>query len=81
VGLNEMKPITVAMEVTPKGVVIREAFTMVCESNENAEQWQKSLPKQFKNDSYKTAWAKPRVKIADGIKARGNVLMAKSYLF
>jgi hypothetical protein len=76
-----MKAITVAMEVTSKGDVVREAFTMVHHSLEAAEQWQKDLPKQFKSEAYKTQWAKPRVKIADAIKARGNVLKAQSYLF
>jgi hypothetical protein len=76
-----MKAITVAMEVCPKGEVIREAFTMVHDTIESAQQWQKDLPKQFKNESYKTQWGKPRIKIADAIKARGNVLKAQSYLF
>ena len=75
-----MKPITVALEVSPKGEVIREAFTMIHDTIESAEKWQKDLPKQFKNESYKS-WGKPRVKIADAIKGRGNLLVAKSYLF
>ena len=76
-----MKAITVAMEVSPKGDVIREAFTMVHDTLEAAEQWQKDLPKQFKSEAYKTQWGKPRIKIADAIKDRGNVLKAQSYLF
>ena len=76
-----MKAITVAMEATLKGEILREAFTMVHDSIEHAEQWQKDLPKQFKNESYKTQWGKPRIKIADSIKNRGNILVAKSYLF
>jgi len=76
-----MKAITVAMEVTPKGELVREAFTMVHDTLEAAEQWQKDLPKQFKSEAYKTQWGKPRVKIADAIAARGNVLKAQSYLF
>ena len=76
-----MKAITVAMEVTTKGEVVREAFTMVHDTLEAAEQWQKDLPKQFKSDAYKTQWGKPRIKIADSIKGRGNTLKAQSYLF
>jgi len=76
-----MKAITVAIEASPKGDIIREAFTMVHESIEHAEQWQKDLPKQFKNETYKTSWGKPRIKIADRIKSRGNVLVAKSFLY
>ena len=76
-----MKAITVAIEVSPKGEVIREAFTMVHDTLEAAEQWQKDLPKQFKSEAYKTQWGKPRIKVADAIKARGNVLKAQSYLF
>ena len=76
-----MKAITVAMEVSLKGDVIREAFTMVHDTLEAAEQWQKDLPKQFKSEAYKTQWGKPRIKIADAIKDRGNVLKAQSYLF
>ena len=76
-----MKAITVALEVSPKGEVIREAFTMVHDTLEAAEQWSKDLPKQFKSEAYKTQWAKPRIKVADAIHGRGNVLKAQSYLF
>jgi hypothetical protein len=76
-----MKAITVAMEVSPKGDVIREAFTMVHKTIKAAEKRQKELPKQFDSGKYKTQWETPRVKIADAIRARGNVLKAQSYLF
>ena len=79
--MSKMKAITVALEATPKGEIVREAFTMVHETLEAAEQWQKDLQKQFKSEAYKTQWGKPRIKIADAIKSRGNVLVAKSFLF
>jgi len=73
--------ITVAMEVTPKGELVREAFVMKHDTLESAQKWEQDLPKQFKNGSYKTLWKLPRIKKADSIHARGNVLKANSYLF
>ena len=76
-----MKAITVALEATPNGDPIREVFTMVHDSIESAEQWQKSLPKAVKSGSFKAAWAKPRVRKVESILKRGNILVAKSFLF
>ena len=73
--------ITVAMEVNPKVELIREAFVMKHDTLEAAQKWERDLPKQFKNGSYKTVWKLPRVKKADAIHSRGNVLKANSYLF
>jgi hypothetical protein len=76
-----MKTITVAMEVSPSGEVIREAFTMVHRSLKSAENYSKSLPKAFSTRTYKTKWETPRVKIADAIVKRGNEMAFKTYLF
>ena len=76
-----MSAITVVMEVSPKGEVIREAFVMRHATLEAAQKWEQDLPKQFKNGSYKTVWKLPRIKKADKIHARGNGVSANSYLF
>lgn len=75
------KPIIVAMEVSPKGEVIRESFVMVNESLEENQKRSKSLPAEFKSGAYKTSWSGGRVKKADAVLKRGNKLMFKSYLF
>jgi hypothetical protein len=76
-----MKAITVAMEVSSKGEVLKEAFTMVHESIESAQKFSKQLPKDFLKGSYKTVWQKPRIAKADAIKSRGNKMEFKTYLF
>jgi hypothetical protein len=76
-----MKPIVVAMEVSPSGEVLRESFTMVNETLDENIKRMKSLPKEFKTGSYKTSWSSVRVKKADAVVQRGNKLAFKSYLF
>jgi len=76
-----MKPITVALEVKPNGEVVREAFTMVHKDLVTAEQWQKDLPRQFKNGTYETAWGAPRRKKAKAILSRGNVMKFQTFIF
>jgi hypothetical protein len=76
-----MKAITVVLEVSPTGEVIREVFTMVHQTMKAAEKRQRDLPKQFCSGKYKTQWEKPRVKLADSVHARGNTINAQSYLF
>ena len=78
-----MKAITVAMEVTPTGDVVKEAFTMVHEDIDKASKWCKDLPKQFASGAYKRSWQGPRIAVADAIAIakRGNTLQAQSYLF
>ena len=75
------KPIIVAMEVSPKGEVIRESFTMVNDTLEENLKRMKSLPAEFKSGSYKTSWSGGRVKKADAVIKRGNKLAFKSFLF
>ena len=76
-----MKPITVVMETSPEGEVIREAFTMVHDQVESTETRRESLIKDFETGAYKTRWATPRVEIADAIANRGNKISTQSYLF
>ena len=76
-----MKPIIVAMEVSPKGEVIRESFTMVNDTLEENSKRMKSLPKEFKTGAYKTSWSGGRAKKADAVIKRGNVLEFRAYLF
>ena len=76
-----MKPIVVAMEVSPKGEVLRESFTMVNDTLEENIRRMGSLPKEFRTGSYKTSWSSVRVKKADAVIKRGNKLEFKAYLF
>ena len=74
-------PIIVAVEVSPKGKVIRESFTMINETLEENQKRIKTLPQEFKTGSYKTSWSGGRIKKADAVIARGNKLAFRSYLF
>ena len=76
-----MKPIVVAMEVSPKGEVLRESFTMVNDTLEENIKRMSSLPKEFKSGTFKTSWSSIRVKKANAVIKRGNRLEFKSYLF
>ena len=76
-----MTPITVAMEVSQEGTVLKEAFTMVHDSLETAKRWETKLNTAFKNGSYKTAWSSKRAKKADTVISRGNRLVFKSFIF
>ena len=76
-----IKPIIVAMEVSPKGEVIRESYTMVNDTLEENQKRMKTLPQEFKTGSYKTSWSSVRVKKADAVISRGNKLAFRSYLF
>lgn len=75
------KPIIVAMEVSPKGEVLRESYVMVNATLEENAKRMVSLPKEFKNGTYKTNWSSRRVKKADAVIKRGNRLEFRSYLF
>ena len=76
-----MKPIVVAVEVTPKGEAIKECFTMINGTLDENIRRMKTLPAEFKSGSYKTSWSSARVRKADAVIKRGNKLAFKAFLF